>query len=94
MNESRVTVFHTLPLCAKCKEEVSKVKTASAKRASDVQVKLSVWKRLKYGLQLLNMPVVVVDGRPFSILGAFEEEALVAELDKNKARTISGGSNG
>ncbi len=81
-NDSRVAVFHTLPLCAKCKEEVSKVRTASAKRDSAVQVRLSLWKRLKYGLQLLNMPVVVVDGKPFSVLGAFKEEALVAELDK------------
>ncbi len=82
MEESRVAVFHTLPLCSKCQEEVSKVRTASAKRDSGVQVRLSLWKRLKYGLQLMNMPVVVVDGRPFSVLGAFKEEALVAELDK------------
>lgn len=91
MRESRVAVFHTLPLCIKCKEEVAKVKSASAKRDSGVQVKLSLLKRLKYGLQLLNMPVVVVDGRPFSVLGAFREEALVAELDKNTTRNVSGG---
>lgn len=82
MDKSRVTVYHTLPLCGKCKEEVSKVRKASTQSRANVQVKYSLWKRLKYGLQLLNMPVVVVDGRPFSVLGAFKEVALVAELDK------------
>lgn len=82
MSESRVTVYHTLPLCGKCKEEVSKVRKASAQEESGVRVKFSFWKRLKYGLQLMNMPVVVVDGRPFSVLGAFKEESLVAELSK------------
>ncbi len=82
MNE-RVTVVHALPLCGKCKEEVSKVRAASAQKDSAVRVKLSLWRRFKCGMQLMNMPVVVVDGRPFSVLGAFREEALAAELDKS-----------
>lgn len=81
MNE-RVTIVHALPLCGKCKEEVSKVQTASAQKDSGVEVKLSLWKRLKYGLQLMSMPVVVVDGRPFSVLKGFKEKALIAELDR------------
>ena len=82
MDESRVTVYHALPLCGKCKEEVSKVRKASALGDSGVQVRFSLWKRLKYGLQLMNMPIVVVDGSPFSVLGAFKEEALIAELSR------------
>lgn len=82
VDKNRVTVYHTLPLCGKCKEEVSRVRKASSQRETTVQVKFSLWKRLKFGLQLMNMPVVIVDGKPFSVLGAFKEEALIAELDR------------
>jgi hypothetical protein len=32
------------------------------------------------------MPVVVVDGQTFPVLGAFQEESLIAELEQNEKR--------
>lgn len=81
----RVTVYHATPLCSKCDDEVSKIQKASEKAGAAMQVKFSIWKRIKYGLRFLSMPVVVIDGKTFSVLGAFQEESLVAELKRREA---------
>jgi hypothetical protein len=75
-----VVVYHATPLCRKCHEELSKVQKASSQEGSGMQVRYSLWKRIKYGLRFLSMPVVVVDGKPFSVLGMFDEASLRAEL--------------
>jgi hypothetical protein len=82
----RVTVCHATPLCRKCGDEVSKVQRASEQAGTELQVKFSLWNRIKYGLRFLSMPVVVVDGQTFSVLGAFREESLIAELERNEKR--------
>lgn len=81
----RVVVYHATPLCRKCDEELSKVQRASSQEGTVLQVKYSLWKRIKYGLRFLSMPVVVVDGKPFSVLGAFDEGSLRAELKRKSA---------
>ncbi|MCS4541552.1 MAG: hypothetical protein HY929_04415 [Euryarchaeota archaeon] len=80
MNESRIAVYYATPLCKKCKKELSKVQRISVQEKIDLRVEHSIWKRIKYGIQLMNMPIVVINGKSFSVLGAFKEEALVAEL--------------
>ena len=76
----KVAVYHVTPMCKKCSDEVSKIQRASEQAGTETEVSFSLWKRLKYGLQLLSNPVVVINDRPFSVLGAFGEEALIAEL--------------
>lgn len=83
-SKNRVAVYHAIPLCRKCNSEVSRIQRASDQAGTGTQVTLSLWKRIKFGLQLMSMPVVVVDNKPFSILGAFGEDALAAELKSNK----------
>jgi len=83
-SKNRVAVYHATPLCRKCDSEVSRIQRATEQAGTGMQVTFSLWKRIKYGLQLMSMPVVVVDNRPFSVLGAFGEEALAAELKSNK----------
>ncbi len=78
--DNRVTVYHAIPLCRKCTNDVSRIQTAAGQAGSGTKVTFSLWNRIKYGLKLLSNPVVVVDGKPFSVLGAFGEEALIAEL--------------
>lgn len=82
--QKSVVVYHATPLCGKCKDEIARVETASSREGAKTRVTFSLWKRIKYGLQLMSMPVVVVNNRPFSVLGAFGEEALIAELKSNK----------
>ncbi len=82
--KNRVAVYHATPLCRKCDDELSKIQRASEKAGAAMQVKLSLWKRIKYGLRFLTMPVVVIDKKSFSVLGAFQEEALIAELKKTE----------
>jgi hypothetical protein len=79
---NRVEVYHATPLCRKCDDELSKIERASKKAGVGMHVTFSLWKRIKYGLQFLSMPVVVIDNRPFSVLGAFGEEALASELKR------------
>lgn len=86
--KNRVAVYHATPLCRKCDDELSKVQKASEKAGAEIQVKFSFWKRIKYGFRFLSMPVVVVDNRSFSVLGAFQEEALIAELQKNEKEPL------
>lgn len=76
----KVVVYHATPLCKKCHEELSRVRRAAAHAGTTVQVKHSLWKRLSFGMRFLIMPVVVVNDRPFSVLGAFSEETLSSEL--------------
>lgn len=80
--EKTVSVYHATPLCRKCKDELSRVERASSQEGAKTRVVFSLWKRIKYGIRLLNMPVVVVNDRPFSVLGAFGEEALASELKR------------
>ncbi len=80
--EKTVVVYHATPLCRKCKDELSRVERASSREGAKARVTFSLWKRIKYGIRLLNMPVVVVNDRPFSVLGAFGEEALASELKR------------
>ncbi len=80
--ENRVTVYHAVPLCKKCSNDVSKVQKASEQAGTGTRVAFSFWNRLKYGLKLLSNPVVVIDDKPFSVLGAFGEETLIAELKR------------
>ena len=82
----RVTVYHATPLCKTCDDELSKVQRASQKAGAEMQVKFSLWNRIKYGVRFLSMPVVVIDDRTFSVLGAFREESLIAELEKSEKR--------
>ncbi len=83
---TRVEVYHATPLCRKCDDELSKVRKVSERAGAGMQVKLSLWKRIKYGMRFFSMPVVVVDNKPFSVLGAFQEEALIGELSKKESR--------
>jgi len=83
-SKNRVAVYHAIPLCSKCNSEVSRVQKASEQAGTGTHVTFSLWKRIKYGLQLMSMPVVVVDNKPFSVLGSFGEEALAAELKNPK----------
>ena len=87
--QKSVVVYHATPLCGKCKDEILKVEKASAREGARTRVAFSLWKRLKFGLQLVSMPVVVVDNRPFSVLGAFEEEALAAVLRAKKSYDVT-----
>ncbi len=80
----RVTVYHVTPICKKCSDEVLKIRRAAERAGTGAQVSFSLWRRLKYGLKLLGNPVVVIDDRPFSVLGAFGEETLVAELQRKE----------
>ncbi len=80
----QVTVYHITPMCSKCTDEVSKIRKASEQAGAAMHVSMSLWKRLKFALQLASSPIVVIDDRPFSILGAFGEEALIAELKRGK----------
>lgn len=83
-----VVVYHATPLCRKCDDELSKVQRASERAGAGLQVRYSLWNRIKYGLRFFSMPVVVVDNRTFSVLGSFGEEALAAELNrKNDLRS-------
>lgn len=83
-----VIVYHATPLCRKCDDELSKVQRASERAGAGLQVRYSLWNRIKYGLRFFSMPVVVVDNRTFSVLGSFGEEALAAELNrKNDLRS-------
>jgi len=77
-----VVVYHATPLCRKCDDELSKVQRVSERAGADLQVRYSLWNRIKYGLRFFSMPVVVVENRTFSVLGSFGEEALAAELKK------------
>lgn len=77
-----VVVYHATPLCRTCDDELSKVRRAAERAGAGLEVRYSLWNRIKYGLRLFSMPVVVVDNRTFSVLGSFGEEALAAELDK------------
>jgi len=79
-SKNRVAVYHAIPLCRKCDSEVSRIQSASEQAGTGTQVTFSLWKRFKFGLQLMSMPVVVVDNKPFSVLGAFDEPALIAQL--------------
>jgi len=83
-SKNRVAVYHAIPLCSKCDSEVSRIQTASELAGTGTQVTFSLWKRIKFGLQLMSMPVVVVDNKPFSVLGAFDEPALIAQLKNNE----------
>lgn len=80
MNGKKIGVYYATPLCRKCRDGVSKVKKVADQEGAEVEVRHSIWKRIKYGAQLLRMPVVVVDGKSFSVLHSFKEEALAAEL--------------
>ncbi len=80
--KERVAIYHAVPLCKKCDSEVSRIQRASEQAGTGVEVTFSLWKRIKYGLQLLRMPVVVIDKKPFSVLGAFGEGTLIAKLRK------------
>ncbi len=80
--ENRVTVYHAVPLCKKCADDVSKIQKASEHAGSGTRVTFSLWNRLRYGLKLLSNPVVVIDNKPFSGLGAFGEETIIAELKR------------
>ncbi len=80
--EDRVTVYHAVPLCKKCANDASKIRKASEHAGTGARVTFSVWNRLKYGLKLLSNPVVVIDDKPFSVLGAFGEETIIAELKR------------
>lgn len=82
--KERVAIYHAMPLCKKCNREVSRIKKASENAGAGMLVMFSFWKRIKYGLRLLRMPVVVIDNKPFSTLGAFGEETLAAELKRGK----------
>lgn len=79
---NRVTVYHAIPLCKKCTSDVSRIQKAAEQAGTGTRVTFSLWHRLKYGLKLLSNPVVVIDNKPFSVLGAFGEEALIAELKR------------
>lgn len=83
--EKKVVVYHATPLCRKCHDEISRVQRASAQAGTEMQVKYSLWNRIKYGLRFFTMPVVVVDGKPFSVLGAFDEDVLSAALKSKRA---------
>ncbi len=80
--ENRVTVYHAVPLCKKCADDVSKIQKASEQAGTGAHVTFSLWNRLKYGLKLLSNPVVVIDNKPFSVLGAFGQETIIAELKR------------
>ncbi len=82
--ENRVTVYHAVPLCKKCSDDASKIRKASGHAGTGARVTFSVWNRLKFGLKLLSNPVVVIDDKPFSVLGAFGDKTLIAELERKK----------
>ncbi len=84
--KNRVDVYHATPLCKKCDSEVSRIQKASGQAGAGTRVTFSPWKRFKYGLQLLRMPVVVIDNKPFSVLGAFSEETLISELKRGEKK--------
>lgn len=86
--EERVAVYYAIPLCKKCDNEVSKIQKASEHAGTGTQITFSLWKRIKYGLQLMRMPVVVIDNKPFSVLGAFGEEALISELKRDEKKPL------
>jgi hypothetical protein len=90
IQDKKVSVYHVTPLCRKCDDELSKVQRASDRAGVGVDVRFSLWKRIKYGLRFLSMPVVVIEDKAFSVLGAFGEEALIAELKKNKKEAAPG----
>lgn len=90
VQDRRVSVYHAAPLCRKCDDEVSKVQRASEKAGAGVEVRFSLWKRIKYGLRFLAMPVVVIDNKTFSVLGAFHEETLIAELKRGEKEAALG----
>jgi hypothetical protein len=86
--EERITVYHAMPLCNKCDNEVSRIQKASERAGTGMRVTFSLWKRIKYGLGFLSMPVVVIDNKPFSVLGAFGEETLISELKRAEKKPI------
>jgi hypothetical protein len=86
--EERVAVYHAAPLCKKCDSEVSRIQKASEQAGTGMRVTFSLWKRIKYGLGLLSMPVVVIDNKPFSVLGAFGEETLISELKRDEKKPM------
>ncbi len=80
--ENRVTVYHAIPLCKNCQSDVSRVQMAAAQAGSGTHVAFSFWNRLKYGLKLLKSPVVVADGRHFSVLGALRRRGVDCRVEK------------
>ncbi len=83
-----VAIYHATPLCRKCNDEVSQIERASEKAGAGIRIQLSLWKRIRFGLRFLRMPVVVIDNKPFSVLGAFQEEALIAELKRSEKESL------